>query len=258
MALMGSARLPRPPGSGAWTSPPLTRGDALREGERTRRVAGPGRALALASARWRVTTAPTPTSEAGDFFDSPRKCQAIGKSAALPLPSPGRLAIVAASRITGNPTMKTTTTLVAFLGMMLAATAADAAKFYKWTDAEGVTHYSADPPPESVEASQVKVRTRQSYDSEPEPGQSNASTVATKPARQDDKTAKKESEKKAEAASPERYAEKCKTLRADLQTIQEHARIRVKDEKGETRVLSDEEKSAQQDDIQRQIKAFCE
>ena len=39
---------------------------------------------------------------------------------------------------------------------------------------------------------------------------------------------------------------------------QSRGRIREADEKGETRYLTDEEKQQRLDDVQRQIKAFCE
>lgn len=159
--------------------------------------------------------------------------------------------------------MKTTVSLVACLGLMLVAPSAlAAAKFYKWTDAQGVTHYSADPPPESARnTSQIKVPTRLPGDREAEGETPKASAKADKKdasgkeTKKDDKSA---GEKPEAAGGPERYAEKCKKLRGDLQTMQEHARIKVTDEKGETRVLSEEEKNTQVDDIQRQVKAYCE
>jgi hypothetical protein len=157
--------------------------------------------------------------------------------------------------------MKKTLPLIACLSLILAAPAMlGAAKFYKWTDAQGVTHYSEGPPPESSRnASEVKVPTRLPSGS---PAPANAPKAAASPAKKDGKADKKEgkvSEKSEEAAAGnERYAERCKQLRTNLQTMQEHARIKVSDEKGESRVLSDEEKNNQLDDIQRQIKAYCE
>lgn len=158
--------------------------------------------------------------------------------------------------------MKTTISLFACLGLMLASPAAvSAAKFYKWTDAQGVTHYSEDPPPESATStSEVKVPTRLPSGSQP-------ANKDVAPAKKDDKAAKKDDkakksdavEKKEDAVGgSDRYAERCKQWRANIQTMEEHPRVKVSDEKGESRVLTEEEKDARKDEIQRQIKAFCE
>ncbi|HEX6590362.1 MAG TPA: DUF4124 domain-containing protein [Moraxellaceae bacterium] len=154
--------------------------------------------------------------------------------------------------------MKTTASLAAFLGTLLLATSAQAAQFYKWTDEQGVTHYSADPPPKSVgNASSVKVKTRLPADSE-------AAVDNLEKQRADSKKADKAAPKKDDAAAPaakpatERYADKCKNLQSDLKTMEEHARINVTDEKGEVRTLTEEEKQQRVDDTKRQVKAFCE
>ena len=43
-----------------------------------------------------------------------------------------------------------------------------AAQFYRWTDDKGVTHYTQTPPPEGVEAQEVRIRTGASSDQEEE------------------------------------------------------------------------------------------
>jgi type IV secretory pathway VirB10-like protein len=166
--------------------------------------------------------------------------------------------------------MKTITPLLACLALLVATAPAHAgSKFYKWTDEQGVTHYTAEPPPSSAKGtSEVKVRSR--YMSEDEAAKATpaaAAGSAAAPGKDDkaagkgkDKEKPKEKEKAKDAKEgSERYAERCKKLQSDLQTMQEHARIRVSDGSGgEARVLSEEEKNAKQDEVQRQIKAFCE
>lgn len=155
--------------------------------------------------------------------------------------------------------MKKTIPLVACLSLALATPALlGAAKIYKWTDAKGVTHYSEDPPPASSRnASEVKVPTR--LPSGSQQPTTNAAKGTAAPAKKDGKTGKETgTATKDQAAGSERYAERCQKLRADQQTVQDHARIKVTDPNGESRVLSDDEKNAQLDDIQRQIKAYCE
>ena len=104
----------------------------------------------------------TPTSGTGDFFGRCLKCQAVrslhrahltkragnGYSDNTCLPD-------------GVRTMKITTALAVLLGGLSLSTGAAADQFYKWTDAQGVTHYSADPPPKSATStSEVKVSTK--------------------------------------------------------------------------------------------------
>lgn len=152
------------------------------------------------------------------------------------------------------------------LGLLLATTATSAAEqFYRWTDEQGVTHYSADPPPKTANnASEVNVRTRLPS------GSKNAVENLQKQRDDSSKAAKSDKDSRAAASPaataapkaagkpPEKYAEKCKQLQVNLQTMQEHARVKVTDAKGENRVLSPEEKDSQQEDIQREIQAFCQ
>lgn len=161
--------------------------------------------------------------------------------------------------------MKMTTALAACFGMMLASSVACAGQFYKWTDAQGVTHYTEEPPPASATGTtEVKVSTKLPSGSQAAPdtakkpadkgGKGAATAAGKKPG--DGKTPA--GDKPADDKAPGQYAERCKTLQANLQAMQEHARVKVADEKGETRVLTDEEKQSQLDETQRSIKAFCE
>lgn len=157
--------------------------------------------------------------------------------------------------------MKKTLPLMTFLALSLVTAPALAAKFYKWTDAQGVTHYSADPPADAgSKASEIRIRNPQA-DEPSGPADAKAAAKpgkgdARKDGRQDDK--EKEGDKKPAGTPAEKYAEKCKKLQADLKTMQEYARVKETDEKGESRILSEEEKNERMDDVRRQIKAYCE
>lgn len=151
----------------------------------------------------------------------------------------------------------------AMLTALSLAGTAHAAQFYKWTDAQGVTHYSAEPPPKSASnASSVKVKTRLPADSaaasENLQKQRDGAKAATEKTADKAKTPSPESASADKGSAPERYAERCKGLQGDLTTMEEHARISVTDEKGEVRSLTEEEKQQRMDDTRRQIKAFCE
>lgn len=154
--------------------------------------------------------------------------------------------------------MKMTTTGAALLGALLMASVAAAAQFYKWTDEQGVTHYSEDPPPKSATGtSEVKVQTRLPSDSDE--AVSNLQKQRDETLKASDKAKEDATKSKVDVSkAPEKYAEKCKTLQANLQAMQEHGRVKETDDKGEVRVLTDEEKNNRMDETQRQIKAFCQ
>lgn len=153
--------------------------------------------------------------------------------------------------------MKKTLTCLA-LACLVTAGPAFADKYFKWTDAKGVTHYSdAPPPPDAASTGEVKVTTRLPSDSESAVERlekqraetlKNLNTPPTgaMPAAAPPKTDKSQ------------YAERCKQLRANLETLQNSARIREENEKGEVRALTDEEKQQRTEDTKRQIKGFCE
>lgn len=152
--------------------------------------------------------------------------------------------------------MKKLTTL-ALLGALLAAPAM-AAQFYKWTDENGVTHYSETPPPDSVKSSTaIKVPSRQP---------SGAETAAQNLQKQREAAIKAldEAGKKGATApaagkdNKEQYAERCKQLKANLAVMESSGRVSEKDDKGEKRILTEEEKAKRIEDTRRQIKAFCE
>lgn len=167
--------------------------------------------------------------------------------------------------------MKKTIGLAAAIALAFSATPALAAKFYKWVDANGVTHYTAEPPPADAKAKagQVRVSGPRATETEepaadgtagaatPAPGAAAAPSRPADAAKAKGEAGDKEKDKKP-AAGNERYAEKCKRLRSDLQAMEEHARVKESDDKGNVRVLTDEEKNERMDATQRQIKAFCE
>lgn len=161
--------------------------------------------------------------------------------------------------------MKMTSTLAAFFAALLMASTTAAEQFYKWTDDQGATHYTAEPPPASAgKASEVKVRTK--LPSGSKPAQSGTKSVPTSAASGDTgKTAGKQDDKAGtkpapanDSKGPDEYSEQCKALKANLQAMEEHGRVKETDSAGEVRVLSDEEKQKRMDETQRQIKAFCE
>ncbi len=124
----------------------------------------------------------------------------------------------------------------------LGFSAAHAADVYRWTDAQGVTHY-ADTPPEGLKYERVNVRGGTTA-AAPEAA---ATDAATKPA-----TAAAGAQVDANLR-----AELCRTARRNMETLDSGAAVSMV-VNGETRNLSDEEIKAQRADNQRTIEANCD
>lgn len=162
----------------------------------------------------------------------------------------------------GDNHMKKTLTCLALASLAMTGPAF-AAKYFKWVDSKGVTHYSETPPPsDATETSQVRVQTRLPSDSESAverlQKQRAEALKGTSAAPGSTPAAGNTPATDAPKADKSQYAERCKQLRANLEVLQNSARIREENEKGEVRALTDEEKKQRMDDTQRQIKAFCE
>ncbi|MGI1678791.1 MAG: DUF4124 domain-containing protein [Cellvibrionaceae bacterium] len=133
----------------------------------------------------------------------------------------------------------------------IASTPAIAAKnYYKWTDANGVTHYSAQRP-NGTEAETVVIKggrttTSSSQGNQPAP-KPTGNTDATEP------TTVAEKEKTQDLKDPTR----CKAAKENVETIKNHARIRVKDDNGEYRYLDEQEKTKRLNNAQQAIKESC-
>lgn len=112
--------------------------------------------------------------------------------------------------------------LVAFSGSAISK------DFYRWKDAEGVTHYSEKPP---RDASATKVRATNTK--MPADGYSPSSPKPTEKAQ--------ESTAAASANDKERNAQRCEAAQKNAKTLQEKNRIRIKDDNGEYRYLDQNE-----------------
>jgi len=130
------------------------------------------------------------------------------------------------------------------------------AGIYKWTDAEGNVHYGQQRPAgTSSEKMQVPQHAPIDKSSYKRPGQKSA----------DEKTDKASADKKAEepAEEKETKAEKkqrmanCEKVRKNLATMKSNSRIRSKDEDGNIRYLSDEEKQARMNKSQQALDKHC-
>ncbi len=133
---------------------------------------------------------------------------------------------------------------------------------YKWVDAQGQAHFSDTPPTAQPDVQRLDVQAAPSSDAGSE-------IKALDAARESDASSEADAQKAAAkaqaakdaaalAAKNNDYAGRCKKLLANKAALQDHGRVRVKDEKtGQYRILSSEEKAAAEIDNEKQIKAFC-
>jgi len=117
-----------------------------------------------------------------------------------------------------------------------------AAKIYTWVDEQGTTHYGAQPP-KNVEAKLVNARTGHS---EPVPGPEAAQADKSEPA--------------APPVQPMavKDPERCAVARKNLATLQSGQRVKIPDDNGNLRFISDSEKQAQLAEMQQIADESCE
>jgi hypothetical protein len=120
-------------------------------------------------------------------------------------------------------------TLAALLACAMGA--ANAADFYRWTDDQGLPHYS-DKPPKGVKAEKVKNKTR-------------------KP------TAEEEELTAAENQTSNPDAERCKAEQERLRLLKANSRIQMEDKDGKLRELTAKEIEEEIAFSQRAVQRFC-
>ena len=123
-----------------------------------------------------------------------------------------------------------------------------AAQVYKWVDAQGVTHFGAQPPQgQQVETVNTVVA----------PGKS---VTAPAPASQEKSEPDQQSiDRKVEQQVAEQEAERkryCETMRTNLAQLQNNPRVRV-EENGETRRITEEERQARITETRDKIAENC-
>lgn len=123
---------------------------------------------------------------------------------------------------------------------LAAATPATAQQYYKWKDANGVTHYTKTPPPSGTEAERLAVQAA--------PATPVAAPDAEAPATGDGMTA--EATQKRGAA--------CEAARNNLTTLQQNPFVTIdKDGDGTGELLTPEEHNAQLAIAREQVRTLC-
>lgn len=136
--------------------------------------------------------------------------------------------------------------------LVLSSTLQAAGKYYKWTDAAGVVHYGENPPDPS-KAVRVNVHTGKTSEEAVEKLEENRAKAKAASAKASDDAA----EKDISAENAKIVKENCDIYRQNLSALQNSARIREKDAKGEYRYLTEEEKSARTQAAETYIQENC-
>lgn len=121
------------------------------------------------------------------------------------------------------------------------------ATIYKWTDAQGVVHFSMQPPADPAVDVRVQKKTRT------EPAEADGSPAAANPV-----------PAQAAAATPEAKPEPkkdpaiCARARANLEQLQNRRYVTVRDEYGEERILDEEAVATEIERAQKAVANNCE
>lgn len=137
------------------------------------------------------------------------------------------------------------TPALALAGLFILGAGAAEAGIYKWVDEKGVTHYG-EKAPEGAKAATVKVTDTTSSDAEDEIRKLGEKRTAGA-AEQQKAAARADMQKQKELPADERERTRklCDQHRKNLETLRSGQRVSTRDEQGNARSLSDEEKANQ-------------
>jgi len=138
--------------------------------------------------------------------------------------------------------------------LLAAATFSQAAPLYKWTDENGVTHFSEYPPENQSGAESVDIRGIPSISGSSNSAPQVQETAAVSAPGQQPLIPEVE-----KVENPVKSPELCQQARQNLAQIQANRRVRAPDpETGELRYLSEEEIVTQQTNWQKRAETYCD
>lgn len=144
-------------------------------------------------------------------------------------------------------------TLWALLAAALALSSAPliaAEVYYRWTDDRGNPVHSDRPPPIGVEYEVIRTGSTFKRQVDADEG---AVPLAVEPSVGNDFKQVQE-----ESAASKKNPEFCARARENLKQLQTRARIRLRDDQGEIRFLTEEDKAAEKQKAMDAIEEFCE
>ena len=138
-------------------------------------------------------------------------------------------------------------------GLLLAlSSSVMAGQVYKWVDAQGITHFGAQPP-QGQSAETLNTATPP-----PRPAAAEASTPVEPEPSGESEQRKIDRQVKQQVAEQEAERQRyCTTLRTNLAQLQNNPRVRM-EEKGEVRRLNEEERQARISETQQKITETCD
>ena len=142
------------------------------------------------------------------------------------------------------------------VGMSLPATVVAIEKgYYKWVDSGGRPQHSDRPPPPGIEYDFVSMETglsrRVTLDEMKAAGGTNSTTASTS------RPAKKKALRTGAQLAADKNPELCDHARANLDTLNSKARVRIRDADGAIRYLTPDEKDLQRQKAQDLIAVHC-
>lgn len=130
--------------------------------------------------------------------------------------------------------------------------AACAGQIYKWVDAQGVTHFTAQPP-QSAEASVIPTA------KQPAAGKPAATPPAASGMVNDPQQEEIDARVRQEVAQKEKELEAyCTSLRTNLAQLRNNRRVRVSDGEGEARRLTQDERQTRISETEKAIAENCQ
>ncbi|MCG8673336.1 MAG: DUF4124 domain-containing protein [Pseudomonadales bacterium] len=131
-----------------------------------------------------------------------------------------------------------------------------AAKYYKWVDEDGVTHYSAQPPA-AGKGEVIKVRSGASSDKDTAMKKLEEQRAKLQQDIENRDNPKTDEQKEIEARNNEIVKRNCEIHRQNLKVMTESGRVRVQDENGESVVLPEEKRQARMKEAREYIQKNC-
>lgn len=143
------------------------------------------------------------------------------------------------------------------LVLLAAGATASAAQVYSWTDANGTKHFSDSPPPPSVSAQKIKVRSQLTTDAGTQPATEVPPAAEPKPPEPAPGAGATASAKPL-VDSPENRAKQCNLAKSNLALLQSQFQVSAPPgDDGKTNVLDDAGRKQALDKAQDQVSFYC-
>jgi len=126
------------------------------------------------------------------------------------------------------------------------------AQVYKWTDAQGTTHFSETPPPGNTKYSQVTVATGTEAPASPGGSAASASTSSSSTG-----SSQSSSDNTQMPDTPENRAKLCASLKANIATLQGSGPVVMQGTGGQQQLLNADQRKQQLDAGQSTYQQYC-